>query len=206
MEGLAYAAVVLAGGSGRRLGGRTKPVLPISGRPMLLRVLDAVSGAGARVVVGPPGLAAVLPAGVRLTQEQPAGGGPVAALAAGLDSAGGADVVAVLAADLPLLSPGAVDLLRAHLDAAGGGLDGAVYVDGDGRRQWLCGVWHLLALRRRVGEVAFTAPLAGRSLGELLGPLRMAAVSTPPDEPAPWYDCDTPEELALAHRLHEGDR
>src|SRR5438093_914016 len=96
-----YAAVVLAGGAGRRMGGADKAALAVAGRPMLHRVLAAVADASPQVVVGPP--RAGLPAGVVRAQEDPPGGGPVAAVAAGLGAlaAHGAEVVAVLAADLP---------------------------------------------------------------------------------------------------------
>jgi molybdopterin-guanine dinucleotide biosynthesis protein A len=207
--------VVLAGGAGRRLGGRRKPVLAVAGTPMLLRVLAAVAVAEPRVVVGPPELAGMLPAVVRLTSEQPPGGGPVAALAAGLDALGahadGGALVAVLAADLPLLTAEAIARLDAALGAGadGGGadgaraVDGAVYVDGDGRPQWLCGLWRRQRLAAGLADVAATGPLAGRSLGALLGPLRAALVAGPADGPPPWYDCDTPADLSAAERLRE---
>ncbi len=190
--------MVLAGGRGRRLGGPAKPVLPVAGTPMLLRVLSAAAAAEPRIVVGPPELAEVLPAGVRLTWERPPGGGPVAAMAAGLDLVERGPV-AVLAADLPLLSPMALDRLRTALGAA----DGVVYVDGAGRRQWLCGMWRLSPLRARLGVMARAGPLAGRSLGSVLGDLRVAVVAGAEGEQPPWYDCDTPEELSAAERMRE---
>lgn len=260
---LRYDAVILAGGAGRRLGGPAKPVLPVGGTPMLLRVLHATAGAAARTVVGPPELARLLPPGVRLLREEPPGGGPVAALAAGLgaglgtiggvagsgatvgvaegaatlaespevggvlgglasggagglvgvgaaggagavgtagliggDGATGAGSVAVLAADLPLLTATAL----AHALAALGGHDGAVYVDDDGRPQWLCGVWRAAVLHRRVAGLAATGPLAGRSLRELFAPLRIATVTAPAGTGRPWYDCDTPEQLTAIDR------
>lgn len=76
-----YAAVVLAGGAARRMGGVDKPALPVGGRPMRDRVLAAVADAAPRVLVGPAG---AVPPGVRVTREDPPGGGPVAAAAAGL--------------------------------------------------------------------------------------------------------------------------
>jgi molybdopterin-guanine dinucleotide biosynthesis protein A len=208
-----YAAVVLAGGRGRRLGGPAKPAIAVGGLPMLQRVLAAVAAAEVRVVVGPAELAVLVPAGVRMALEQPAGGGPVAALAAGL-LAVPADAgqrrtgigralptrVAVLAADLPLLSASAVD----RLVAAIGDGDGAVYVDGSGRHQWLCGAWRADALRRRVAEFAAAGPLAGRSLRDLFAPLRVAAVSAAAGEPPPWYDCDTPAAVAEAESFYGG--
>ena len=80
------AAVILAGGQGRRLGGRDKPALLVGGRTLLDRALDAVSGVPV-VVVGPP---RALPAGVFRVAEDPPGGGPAAAVAAGLRRVAGA--------------------------------------------------------------------------------------------------------------------
>src|SRR3954469_15553631 len=75
-----FAAVVLAGGAARRMGGADKPALPVAGQSMLIRVLAAVHDADPRVVVGlvPPDL----PVQVHSTREDPPGGGPVAAAAA----------------------------------------------------------------------------------------------------------------------------
>ena len=77
-----YAAVVLAGGAARRMGGVDKPALPVGGRPMRDRVLAAVSDATPRVLVGPAD--AVPRRACGSIREEPPGGGPVAAAAAGL--------------------------------------------------------------------------------------------------------------------------
>jgi molybdopterin-guanine dinucleotide biosynthesis protein A len=212
-----YVAVVLAGGRGTRLGGPEKPTIAVAGRPMLARVLGAVEAARARVVVGPPELASSVPAGVPVVREEPPGGGPVAALAAGLAVLSGLvgdgpDRVVVLAADLPLLTPAAV---RRVVDAVGGSgdgsvhvdgsayVDGAVYVDGSGRRQWLCGAWRLSTLRDRMAELG---PAAGRSLRDLFAPLRIVDVPGVAGEPPPWYDCDTPAAVAEAESFYGGAR
>src|SRR3712207_895630 len=123
-----YTAVVLAGGRAARLGGQAKPQLEVGGRTMLGAVLDAVAGATRRVVVGP---AQAVPDDVVLTREEPPGGGPVAALRAGL-AAVDTDVVAVLAGDLPFLTGDLVDRLRRRLDG-----DGVLVVDDTGRDQLL---------------------------------------------------------------------
>jgi molybdopterin-guanine dinucleotide biosynthesis protein A len=255
-----YVAIVLAGGAARRLGGRDKPALPIGGRPMLDRVLAAASGATCRIVVGPA--RADVAADVIQVREDPPGGGPVAALAAGLaeldhpgepggsDRIGGraGDLVAVLAADLPFLVSADIEALRDAVSAAGeptgamngsamrdgpvggaeadedavgraaagggaagggaldhgatggggvGELDGAVLVDATGRPQWLCGVYRIGALRRRLRELG---PPAGQSVRQLVSGLRLATVvraSTPP----PWYDCDTEDDYRRAEEL-----
>lgn len=197
-----FSAVILAGGAGRRLGGVAKPVLPVAGEPMVLRVLAAVVGADHRVVVGPVRLDDTLPAGTHRVREDPPGGGPVAAIAAGLGVLPAGRIVVTLAADLPLLTASAVGLLLTRIDDR----DGAVYVDADGRRQWLCAAWRESVLRRRLAECD---SLTGRALHRLFGSLDVAEVSAPGAIP-PWYDCDTADELAVANRLYskaaEGNR
>src|SRR4051794_41281450 len=80
-----YTAVVLAGGKAARLGGQAKPQLEVGGRPMLATVLVAVAGASPP---GGVGAAQPGPGGVLLVREQPPGGGPGAALRAGLAQGG----------------------------------------------------------------------------------------------------------------------
>ncbi|WP_299952401.1 molybdenum cofactor guanylyltransferase [uncultured Modestobacter sp.] len=182
-----FAAVVLAGGRAARLGGQAKPQLDVGGRSMLATVVAAVDGASPVVVVGPP---QPVPDGVVLVREQPPGGGPVPALAAGLAAAGDAEVVAVLAADLPFLTPALVGALRERLDG-----DGVLVVDETGRDQLLLGVWRTAALRAVTASARAHAPLRG-----LLAPLSVQRhrPESLPGEPAPWTDCDTPAELARA--------
>ncbi|PYC68836.1 bifunctional protein IspD/ispF [Micromonospora arborensis] len=217
-----YAAVVLAGGSARRMGGVDKPALPVGGRPMRDRVLAAVTDATPRVLVG---TADAVPAGVRVVREDPPGGGPVAAAAAGLallDS--DATLVALLAADLPLLTRAAIGSLLTHLDRetidtepAGGGSapapparsglggsergpDGACFVDGDGRRQSLCGVWRVAALRAELDRLTVErgGNLAGAPVRALLANLVVREVPWSGDGPPPWFDCDTDEDVRRA--------
>ena len=189
-----YAAVILAGGAGRRMGGADKPALAVAGRPMLHRVLAAAVDARPRVVVGPP--RSGLPADVVRVREEPPGGGPVAATAAGLRVLPGTGLVALLAADLPYLT-GAV---LAHLSDAlrSPELDGAVPVDDGGRRQLLCGVWRIEALLVRLDALG---PPTGQPFRRLVEGLRIAALSVPGAagaSPPPWYDCDTEEDLRRA--------
>ncbi|MEU4378572.1 molybdenum cofactor guanylyltransferase [Micromonospora echinofusca] len=199
----AYAAVVLAGGAARRMGGVDKPARTVGGLPMRERVLAAVADAAPRILVGPPG---PVPAGVRLTREDPPGGGPVAASAAGLALLDpGTPVVALLAADLPLLTRAAVGELLDHLDA---GHDGACYVDADGRRQTLCGVWRVAPLRAALDRLATeraggrpassVASLAGAPIRALLAGLRVREVPWAGGGPPPWFDCDTDEDVRRA--------
>jgi molybdopterin-guanine dinucleotide biosynthesis protein A len=195
-----FAAIVLAGGAGRRLGGPGKPALPVAGRPMLERVLAAVADARPRVVVGAfgPGGRAGLPDDVAMVREEPPGGGPAAATAAGLALLEAeTEQVAVLAADLPLLTAGAIGILRRRL--AESTVDGALYVDDGGRPQTLCGVWRPAALRTAVHEMeAGRGGLAGAPMAALLNGLRVAGVSWTRPSPPPWFDCDTDADLRRA--------
>jgi molybdopterin-guanine dinucleotide biosynthesis protein A len=191
-----FAAVVLAGGSGRRLGGADKPALQVAGRSMLDRVLVAVSDAEPLVVVGP---AQEVPAGVLTTVEDPPGGGPVAATAAGLALVGeGADYVGLFAADLPFLSRLAIALLQ--VDVQFSKKDGAVYTDADGRRQLLCGMWQLAKLREAIDRLAAQRGLAGASMRALIDGLDVHESWWKEPGPPPWFDCDTEEDLRQAKR------
>jgi molybdopterin-guanine dinucleotide biosynthesis protein A len=187
-----YTAVVLAGGRAARLGGQAKPQLQVGGRTMLATVLAAVPDATRRVVVGP---AQPVPDDVVLVREQPAGGGPVAALRAGLARVE-SDVVAVLAGDLPFLTAAAIAELRARLRA-----DGVLVVDDGGRDQLLLGVWRTEPLRAAVGRSC--GPTSMRRTLSGLSVDRWRPV-VPEGTPPPWLDCDTPADLARARQVAGG--
>jgi molybdopterin-guanine dinucleotide biosynthesis protein A len=185
-----FDAIVLAGGAAARLGGTDKPGLDMGGVSLLEHVLAAVAAAGRIVVVGPA--RAVSPP-VIWCREQPAGGGPVAALAAGV-SLVRADVVLTLAADLPWIGP-AVPVLRSELAASSA--DCAALIDGAGRVNYLAAAWRHTALVRAMG-----------ALGEPAGAAMRALVSTAtllhvPDDGDWGLDCDTWGDVDGARRrLH----
>ncbi|MDT0266941.1 NTP transferase domain-containing protein [Streptomyces sp. DSM 44915] len=185
--------VVLAGGAARRLGGVDKPAVRIGGRPLLDRVLAACPAIPPPVVVGPPRPTARQ---VRWTREQPPGGGPLPALAAGL-ALTGRPLVAVLAADLPFLDPDTLPRLVAALPPEA---DGALLVDGEGRDQPLTAVYRAAPLRRALAALGpDPAALAGRPLRGLLGRLRLRRLAGPAT-----LDCDTWPDIAAA-RARIGD-
>jgi molybdenum cofactor guanylyltransferase len=182
------AAIVLAGGRGRRLGGVDKPGLPArDGRSLLDGVLAAVPGVIV-VVVGPT---RELAPGIVSVREDPPGGGPAAAVAAGyhaLTDLPADGLVAVLAADLPFVTAATVERLRRAVDRhpdAGG----AVLVDPDGRRQHLLGVWRRDALS---AAIAHRGSWHGASLSGLLARIPVIELMALGDEAA---DVDTPADL-----------
>jgi len=186
-----YAAVVLAGGAARRMGGQAKPELLLAGRRLLDRVLDAVPDAEPRIVVGP---ALGVPAGVRQIQEEPPGGGPVAGLAAALALVPTAWLV-LLAADLPFLTAA---VIRTLLTSAAG-RDGALLTDDTGRDQLLISALSVPALAAALSRLP---SVDGAPLHRVLGRLDVARVSwqVAPGTPPPWWDCDRVEDLEQARR------
>jgi molybdopterin-guanine dinucleotide biosynthesis protein A len=216
-----YDAVVLAGGAARRLGGADKPAVSVGGRMLLDRVLAACAGAGSTVVVGPRRPTA---RPVRWTREDPPGGGPLPALAAGLAALGGtgaagaapgtADVVLVLAADLPFLSADTVAALLGALsvgptagEPAGHEVtdgEGVVLTDTGGRDQPLAGAYRVEPLRRELSLLrAEHGGLTGLPLRLLTGELALRRIADPTGEAS--FDCDTWEDVAVARaRLDAG--
>jgi molybdopterin-guanine dinucleotide biosynthesis protein A len=189
-------AVVLAGGEGRRMGGVDKPGLAVGGRTLLERVAAVVRShcpdAGV-TVVGPRRESPR----ARYVREDPPGSGPVPALRAGLPYVERA-WFALLAADLPHLNADHLAALADALgtDSAAEGAAGAVFVDADGREQWLTGIWRTAAVRDALEGYR------GRSLYGLLGPLAPHLVPLTDDHAA--FDVDTPDDLARARRDLEG--
>jgi len=185
-----YDAIVLAGGRSSRMAGRAKAQLRVGDATMLEHVLGALHGAMTRVVVGPPQSALD---GVLVVQEHPAGSGPVAGLAAGLPHLS-SDVVVVVAADLPFLTP---ELIEALVAGLGETVDVVLSVDENGRDQYLLGAWRVDRLNTALAELE---PLPGRAMKELLRVLQVsrAQMPAPSDFPAPWTDIDTPADLARA--------
>jgi len=203
------------------MAGQPKPQLRVGDATMLEHVLLAVRRAGTRVVVGPP---QPVPDGVLRIQEQPPASGPVAGLAAGpvnVPASSGpvaalaagvaqtsAEVVVVVAADLPFLTSELIDAVVAGL---GEDVDVALVVDENGREQFLLSAWRTGRLRTALTELE---PLPGRAMKDLVRALRIARirVSAPQNAPVPWTDVDTPAELDRArsqssevdHRQNEG--
>ncbi|MEU6758254.1 NTP transferase domain-containing protein [Streptomyces sp. NPDC046685] len=190
---MSYDAIVLAGGAARRLGGADKPALSVGGRALLDRVLDACPDALTTVVVGGRRPTA---RPVRWALEDPPGGGPVAALDAGLRRTT-AGLVLVLSADLPFLDR---ETVRTLLLAAGP--DGAMLRDADGRDQPLVAAYRAEPLRREIALLATEhGSLNGLPLRALTAELDLTPVTA---RPLAAFDCDTWDDLAAARaRIRE---
>ena len=190
MQRQAYDAIVLAGGTGSRLGGVDKAAVDIAGRSLLDRSLDIVSAATSVVVVGDrrPTRHTVL-----WVREQPPGGGPVAAVAAALPHVR-ADAVVGLACDMPLVRPATPGRLVAALGEA----DAALLVDAYGNRQPLAAAYKTLALRAAAEALADPAGIPMRRLVDGLAIVEVAAGA----EEA--LDCDSWPDVVRSRRLLGG--
>jgi molybdopterin-guanine dinucleotide biosynthesis protein A len=159
------------------------------GATLLERSLAAVVGARQTVVVGPEPTG--LPAGVLSCREDPPFAGPAAAIAAGLAAlraAGPADMVLVLACDMPRVGE-AVQALRAAVPGAGAG--GVMASSADGRLQPLAGFYGTAVLERAVQEAAARNALVHGSVFALLASLDVQAVAVPAgstDDVDTWDD------------------
>lgn len=118
------AAILLAAGKGTRMGASVpKPLVPVGGRPMIHRLIEAVQGAGidtisAVVGHGAEQMRAALPEGVA-TPFQAVRSGTADAVAMAEKSVAGAAAVFVLVGDSPLLTAGALRRLLDHHEATG---------------------------------------------------------------------------------------
>jgi molybdopterin-guanine dinucleotide biosynthesis protein A len=182
-EPLRVGAVVLTGGTARRMGGADKAALQVDGVSLLERSLAATVSAREVVVVGAE-VATSRP--VTWTAEEPPSGGPAAAVLAGLDALRlDPELVVVLAVDMPRVTAATVARLvwAAEADPT---VDGAVLLDREGRRQ------PLAASYRRTALVAARPARPGLEHGlpmrRLVGALRLADVPAVGDE---GMDVDT---------------
>ncbi len=186
--------MVLAGGTSRRFGS-DKLAHPVEGRPLLEYTLAGLPDDVPVVLVGP---ARATDHAVTLVREDPPGGGPTAALVAGLRQAlvDGAELVLVLPGDAPGAGAGALALRDALVR---GGHAAVLGVDVDGREQPL-----QLALRAAAAQalVALAGPDggAGESARRLVHSLDPPAVpcALPP---AATLDVDDHDQLAAWLRL-----
>lgn len=182
------AGLLLTGGASRRMG-TDKAALVVDGRPLAVRLADLLGAAcGGPVLEVGPGRS-----GLPWLIEDPAGAGPLVAVAAGaaaLRARGWHGAVLVLACDLPLLTPQALGLLATWPG------DASVVPVVGGRSQPLCARWSA------AGLAAAEERAAGgqRSLRGLPGPgtRRLAAAEWGAvDGAATFSDVDTPEDLAM---------
>jgi molybdopterin-guanine dinucleotide biosynthesis protein A len=181
-------AIVLAGGRSRRLNEVPKADLAYGQSTLLEHALAAVSFARATVVVG----AATVPIpGILTTREEPAFGGPAAAIAAGLQKLSDSysepsDFTFVLACDMPAVASATAALRDALVGTFS---DGLIAVDAQQHPQPLAAVYRTASLA--AAAAAHTGNLEGLSVFRLISGLELTTIAVPPgstDDVDTWDD------------------
>ncbi len=185
------AALVLAGGDARRMGGGDKPLLPLAGRSMLARILATLALDHAAIAISANGDPARFGGAYPVLPDPVAGQGPLAGVLAGLDWAAalGAEALLTVPGDTPLVPPGLAQALAPAPAAA----------ESCGRTHHLVALWPVAAapaLR------AWLARPGGRSVQRFAATLGMRRVGFAGE---PFANVNTPADLAaLEARVHAG--
>jgi len=198
--------VILAGGKARRMGGGDKCLLPLAGRPILEHVLARLAPQVEALAINANGDPArfdglSLPV---IADSVPGFAGPLAGVLAGLDWAAGrgASHIVTAAADTPFLPLDLVARLSAAVQASGMPIAlAAAPHAGRGRvRHPTFGLWPVALrgdLRRALGEGVRKVVLWTDRHGAA------EALFAQPG-PDPFFNVNTPEDLARAEEIATG--
>ena len=179
--------IVLCGGTSRRMAGRDKTRELLAGTTVLDHLLNDLPPGWAVVCVGDE---RATTRSVQWCRESPAGGGPVAGIAAGLDHVD-AKICVVAGGDMPFAAavlPTLVNTLTAQP-----GLDAVLASDPDGRTQPLLAAYRCEALR-----AALPLEPGGARLMAVVDSLQIDTVDC---EATTTLDVDTPEALEQARLI-----
>ena len=191
--------IVLCGGTSRRMAGLDKTRELLAGTTVLDHLLNGLPPSWAVVCVGDE---RATTRSVQWCRESPAGGGPVAGIAAGLDHVANfedehrqrdkvAEICVVVGGDMPFAAaalPALVDALNARP-----GLDAVLASDLDGRTQPLLAAYRSEALR-----AALPREPGGARLMAVVESLRIETMAC---EARTTLDVDTPEALEKARLI-----
>lgn len=182
--------IVLCGGTSRRLEGRDKTRESLAGTTVMDYLLNALPASWDVVCVGEKRATTRT---VRWCRESPAGGGPVAGIAAGLDDLERqqAETCVVVGGDMPFAAA-AVPMLADALNAQPE-LDAVLATDPDGRRQPLLAAYRCEGLKAALPSEPAGARLMAVVDALLTGTLACEAQIT--------LDVDTPEALEQARHI-----
>ena len=190
--------VVLCGGTSNRLGGVDKTRESLAGTTVMDHLLGGLPSGWPVLCVGEQRATI---RSVQWCRESPAGGGPVAGIAAaldhfdrveGLDAANpGNAICVVVGGDMPFAAPAVPTLVNA-LNAQPA-LDAVLATDPGGRTQPLLAAYRSGALR-----AALPREPGGARLMSVIGELVIGTVAC---EAQTTLDVDTPESLELARHI-----
>ncbi|MHB2168182.1 molybdenum cofactor guanylyltransferase MobA [Alsobacter sp. R-9] len=192
--------VLLAGGLARRMGGGDKPLRDVAGRSMLARAIDRLAPQCAALALNANGDPSRFEAfGLPVVPDSvPGFAGPLAGILAGLDHASaqpGTTHVVSVAADCPFLPR---DLVARF--AAACGEDGAdiACAASAGQTHPVIGLWPV-RLRDDLRRALVDEDL--RKIDRFTARYRVATVEWPAEPVDPFFNANTPEDVAEAERL-----
>lgn len=184
---------ILAGGEGKRIGGR-KPLRMLGSMSLLDRAIDYASALSKTFVVVVREEGQVGQADIPVIRDDPAVEGPLAGLVSALRFARdeGAGAVLTIPADMPFLPPDLAGRLAEALWP-----NGAAIACSCGHLHPVCGLWSTGALD---GVPQYLAS-GRRSLKGLAEAVGYAAVEWPTDPVDPFFNINSQRDLAQAERL-----
>jgi molybdenum cofactor guanylyltransferase len=187
------AAVILAGGAARRMGGGDKPLLDLAGTRMIERIVASLDVPCIAISAnGDPARFGALKMPV-LSDGEFAGEGPLAGILAGLEWAAslGADTLLTVPGDTPFIPKGlAAALAPAPACAAS-----------NDRVHYLVALWPAA----RHGELRrFLLVQNRRDVAYFARRIGMRRVDFPAAKWDPFFNVNTPEDLAAARAIVEG--
>jgi molybdopterin-guanine dinucleotide biosynthesis protein A len=199
-------ATVLAGGRARRMGGCDKSLMRLAGRPLLDHVLACLEPQVGHILInanGDPGRFAGrgLPVVADSIDDF---AGPLAGVLAGLDWVAAnlpeADWMLSVPADTPFLPPDLAARLRAALEIDGPEM---VCAASGGRAHHVVALWPLAgreALRRALLDEGL------RKVDRWTARFRVGLVDFPATPVDPFFNVNTPDDIAEAERALAGRR
>lgn len=192
--------VLLAGGLGRRLGGRDKALVEIAGRPMLAHILDRLGGRCRALVLNANGDPARFASfGLPVAEDVVPGTlGPLAGVLTGLDWAARHHPAATHVLSVPADAPLLPDDLPARLAVAVGEGAEIACASSGGRRHPVIALWPVAlrdALRRALVDEGT------RKAGAWAARYGLIAVDWPVEPYDPFFNVNRPEDVAEAGRL-----
>lgn len=179
-------ALILTGGKSSRFGS-DKSLAILDGKTLLEQIVDSLPEKWPIVIVGPE--FSHSRRSLRFTREEPIGGGPVSAVAAGL-SCVETEFVAVIATDMPFAGQVIEDLADRGIHA-----DGAIPVDSEGFRQSLCAIYRVDSLESALKSLP---QLHNNSMRNVIAVLDLEEVTLEAEFASNLLDIDTLDDLNRA--------
>ena len=187
-------AIILTGGSSRRFGS-DKSLAMLEGKTLLTHLLTDLAVNIEVVIVGPIFESQLR--SLKFVRENPAGGGPVAAVDAGLAMIN-TEFVALIATDMPFAAA-VIHELANSLETS---RDGLVPLDAEGFPQTLCAIYRTDALKQAIERLGNPQGCSMRSLTALL---HLKEIELTPALQSRLLDIDTREELQQASTAKEAE-